>query len=163
MPPPPTWYAAAVAASQGVSSALPGLAAMLFVQTLLAAAGPERVEAFYRAGVLAGAAWAPLGDPARDMLLREWIGQERTQRAIADEGRVIQPLPAWERRPRRDRLPPLPLEPAERVEEASDPAVQAARMARAIAKLEVGEAAVDAMLARVEAALERVRRPTKRL
>jgi hypothetical protein len=39
----------------------------------------------------------------------------------------------------------MPLEPAERN----------ARMERAIAKLEVGEAAVDAMLARVTAALER--------
>jgi hypothetical protein len=88
--------------------------------------------------------------------LREWIVQERTRRAIADEGRVVQSLPAWERRPRRDRLPPqqppekesapvVPLEAAERN----------ARMERAIAKLEVGEAAVDAMLARVTAALER--------
>jgi hypothetical protein len=132
------------------------LAAELFMHTFFRAVGPERAEALYAEGVRAGAAWAPLGDPQQDVLLRAWVERERMERST--EERVVEPVPAWERRARRDRLPSLP--PPEK-ESAPvmplEPAERNARMERAIAKLEMGEAAVDAMLNRVTAALERLR------
>src|SRR2546423_1253138 len=55
----PAWCASAVAATEGVASSLPGLAAELFLHAFLTAAGPENVEVLYGEGVQAGATWTP--------------------------------------------------------------------------------------------------------
>ncbi len=105
----PAWRVAAEAAA--ARARLAGLAAELFLHAFLDAAGPQ-VEALYAVGVRAGATWAPLGDPVRDAALRGWVERERRRRAAGEL--LVEPVPAWERRPRRDHLAPVPPPEAER-------------------------------------------------
>jgi hypothetical protein len=142
----PAWRASAEAAA--AQATLPGLAAELFLHALLAAAGPENAETLYRIGVGAGAAWAPLGDAARDTVLRAWAERERVRRSSAE--RVVEPVPAWKRRPRcdlRSLLPPYSQHiPA--IKER-DPVERVADMTWAFERLAAAEAEADAILARV--------------
>jgi hypothetical protein len=159
----PDWRASAEAAA--APARLPGLAAELFLRALLAAAGPENVETLYLIGVLAGAAWTPTGDATRDAAFRAWAEQERVRRSSAE--RLAEVVPAWERRPRRDRrshlLPPLPPNESERDREPTvvDEGAQAVRMAAAMERLSEAEGQADEALERVRRALEQVRARTK--
>jgi hypothetical protein len=120
------------------------------MHTFFHAVGPERAEALYAAGVRAGVTWAPLGNPQQDVLLRAWVERERMERST--EERSVEPVPAWERRPRRDRLPRPPKPKA--VWTPTEPGLLEAHMAEAVDQLGLAEVKVDAMLARVTAALE---------
>lgn len=155
----PAWRASAEAAAE--PARLPGLAAELFLRALLAAAGPENVETLYLIGVLAGSAWAPTGDAVRDAAFRTWAEQERVRRSSAE--RLAEIVPAWERRPRRDRRPLLlpPLDEGKRDQEPTivDESAQVARTAAALERLSEAEAQADAALERVRRAMEQFRAP----
>jgi hypothetical protein len=156
----PVRRAAAVAAASAVAprTSFAGLASDLFLHTFLAAAGPD-VETLYCQGARAGERWTPLGNPAWDAALREWVKRERTERARGE--RVAEPAPAWERRPRRDRLPLLPPSPdeGERRPAVFDEGAQAGRMAAAMERLAEAETKADEALERVQRALESMRAP----
>jgi hypothetical protein len=151
----PAWRASAEAAAAQAS--LPGLAAELFLHALLAAAGPENAERLYLIGVYAGAAWTPLGDAARDAVLRAWVERERIRCSSSE--RVVEPVPAWERRPRCDLRPLLPPSPPVESERNRKPVVfdeeaQAGHMTAALERLTEAEAQADAALEHVQRALE---------
>jgi hypothetical protein len=145
-------------------ASLPGLAAELFLHAFLEAAGPD-LEALYAQGARAGERWRPLGDPMRDAALRKWVARERASRARGEK--LAQVVPAWQRRPRRDRptlRPPAPppdeggrdREPA-----LFDEASHAEQMAAALERLSAAEAKADAALERVQRALEQLRACSK--
>lgn len=149
----PTWRDAGEAAA--ARSSLAGLADDLFLHAFLNAAGVANVEALYLEGVRASAAWRPLGDSARDAVLREWIEQERVRRSSLE--RIVEPVSAWERRPRRDRHPSSPPPMAsegQATQTPSNPAQQTSIMAEAMERLAAAEAAADAALERVTRALK---------
>jgi hypothetical protein len=144
-------------------ASLPGLAAELFLHAFLEAAGPER-EALYAQGARAGESWTPFGDPARDAALRKWVKRERQHRARGEK--LAEVVPAWERRPRRDRLRLLPPLPPHESEGDWEPAVvdevaHAERMAAALERLSKAEMKADEAIERVQRALEQLRARSK--
>lgn len=130
------------------------LADVLFFATLTRAAG-ERAEALYAQGLraaLRGRAWTPLGEPELDAQLRRWITYERGRReADATTRPPLKPADAWERRTRRDRLPPTPVEPPTTAPRPAQPFDENA----ALEQLAAAEAAYGAVAQRVIEALER--------
>jgi hypothetical protein len=153
----PAWRASAEAAA--AQATLPGLAAELFLHALLAAAGPENAETLYLIGVYAGAAWAPLGDAARDAVLQAWAERERVRRSSAE--RVVDAVAAWKRRPRcdlRSLLQPSP--PVESKQDRKpvifDEAALAGHMTAALDRLTEAETQADAAIERVQRALEQL-------
>jgi hypothetical protein len=140
---------------------LPGLADELFFSLFRQAAG-EKVEGLYAQGARAaarGLPWQPTGETELDGLLCRWIARERTAReaeAAAGEGRRVDPSDAWVRRPRRSQRPSASPEALTPPREPFDEAANAAHLATALGRLEDAEALVEAVNARVAAALERL-------
>jgi hypothetical protein len=154
--------ASAVAAGEAAAArrSLAGLAADLFLHTFLAAVGPD-AKALYCQGARAGEHWTPTGDPVWDAAVQEWVKRERQSRARGEQ--LVESIPAWERRPRRDRrallFPPLPPDECERDLEPAlfDEGVHAGRIAAALERLTEAEAQADAALERVQRALASLR------
>jgi hypothetical protein len=149
----PAWIAAARAAAERITFSTDAAEAV-FLGTFLEAAG-ESVAALYAHGARAAAGktrWTPTGEAHLDVLLRAWVVREGARRSGEAEPYTVIPVPAWERRSRRDHAPLLPPAAAPSIE-PRDPKELEARREAAFAKLTAADTEADAILARVQQAL----------
>jgi hypothetical protein len=147
------WIIAARAAAERITFSTDAAEAVL-LGTFLEAVG-ESVTALYAHGARAAAGktrWTPTGEAHLDALLRAWVVREGARRSGEAEPYTVIPLPAWERRSRRDPAPPLPPAASPSVE-PRDPEKLEARREAAFAKLTAADTEADAILARVQRAL----------
>jgi hypothetical protein len=151
----PAWIGAGETAAAAART--PGLSDDLFLYTFLEAAG-EAAVALRLQGLRADTSWAPSGHARLDGLLRAWIKRDADE--VSGEGRIVTPVPAWERRPRRDRLPLLPQAPPSfeggRELAVVDEKAQAVRMTVALERLSEAEMKADSTLERVQRALNQL-------